>query len=139
MPRTKGGVQQAIAEQDPDEEDEYAFEVGRRVRVWWPPTDAEDRTGYAGMYWPVKILEVNGNRVSVEYDNGEDEEVALEHLQPANPPVDFGKEAVHLQVSLTDSMTRYKFACAAIAVACAGRLCLAVEFHSALADPRGAA
>ena len=76
------------------------FEAGDSARVWWPPTDDEEKTDYAGMFWPVKILSINGTRVDVQYDNGEVETVQSEHLQPAEPPVDFGKEAVHLQVRL---------------------------------------
>jgi hypothetical protein len=94
MPRAKSGAEQAADEVAAKDE----FKAGDAVRVWWPPTDDEDRSGYAGMYWPVKILSVNGSRVRVKYDNGEEEAVQIEHLQPATAPVDFGKEAVHLHV-----------------------------------------
>jgi hypothetical protein len=102
MPRTKSDVQQAVAEQEGQDDD--SFEPGKRVRVWWAPTDDDEKEGFAGMYWPVKILAVRGQQVDVLYDNGEEETVALEHLQPGDPPVDFGKEAVHLQVRVTCSI-----------------------------------
>jgi hypothetical protein len=101
MPRTKSSVQQAIASDTAND----GFEPGHRVRVWWPPTEDEEKTSYAGMYWPVKVIAVDGARVKVEYDNGEEETVQSEHLQPANPPVDFGKEAVHLQVAIPSSVS----------------------------------
>lgn len=74
------------------------FKAGDSVRVWWPPTDDEDRSGYAGMYWPVTILSVNGSEVTVKYDNGEEEVVEVEHLQPGTTPVDFGKEKLRMKV-----------------------------------------
>lgn len=95
MPRTKSDVQSMHAAVSQDQ-----FKTGESARVWWPPTDDEEKTDYAGMFWPVKILSVRGTRVAVQYDNGEEETVQSEHLQPAEPPVDFGKEAVSLQVCL---------------------------------------
>ena len=101
MPRTKSGVQ-ALANAESGEHFQ-PYQVGDKVRVWWPPTDDEDRTDYSGMFWPVVVSKVTGSKVQVKYDNGEVESVALEHLQPADPPVDFGKEAVHFQVPSGDS------------------------------------
>ena len=75
------------------------FRPGSNARVRWPPTDNEDREGYAGMYWPVTIVSVKGDKATVTYDNGEKEEESTEHLHPADPPVEFGNEAVHYQVS----------------------------------------
>lgn len=96
MPRTKSDVQ-AIAQQ---QQAGQRFEIlpNVKVRVWWPPTEDESKTDYAGMYWPVTVVAVDGEDVKVKYDNGEVETVKSEHLQPAKPPVEFGKEAIHFQV-----------------------------------------
>jgi hypothetical protein len=99
MPRPRSGAAQAAHEVAASDE----FKAGDSVRVWWPPTDDEDRSGYAGMYWPVTILSVFGSRVTVKYDNGEEEVVQVEHLQPDTAPVDFGKEAIPFQVRPFDS------------------------------------
>lgn len=79
------------------------YTPGSKARLWWPPTDDEDKSDYAGAFWPVQILSVNNQNTtcSVQYDNEEiEQDVRIEHLQPAEPPVDFGDEAVHLQVWL---------------------------------------
>ena len=78
-----------------------SYASGSKARLWWPPTDDEDKSDYAGAFWPVSILDVNNHTLTctVQYDNEEVEhDVRIEHLQPADPPVDFGDEAVHLQV-----------------------------------------
>ena len=44
-----------------------------RVRVWWEPTDNKSRDGYAGAYWPAKVLAKYKNKMRVQYDNGDAE------------------------------------------------------------------
>lgn len=72
--------------------------VGDKVRVWWPPTADEDKTGFAGMYWPVVVTAVEDGGYKVLYDNGESECVKSEHVHPSNVPVEWGREGVPLQV-----------------------------------------
>jgi hypothetical protein len=69
--------------------------------VWWPPTDDENRTDYAGAYWPVSVLKVLQTGYKVRYDNGESENIREEHVHPNDPPVEFGEEQIPLQVSFT--------------------------------------
>lgn len=78
--------------------DEEPYPEGTNVRVWWPPTTDKNKTEFSGMYWPVKILARAGEGLKVQYDNGEIEVVSLEHIHPAEPPVDFGSEILPLQV-----------------------------------------
>lgn len=68
--------------------------------MWWPPTDDEDRTDFAGAYWPVKVLKVLATGYKIRYDNGECENVKEEHVHPSDPPVEFGAEQIPLQVGL---------------------------------------
>lgn len=72
--------------------------VGEKVRVWWPPTADEAKTGFAGMYWPVVVTGVEAGGYKVLYDNGETELVKSEHVHPSNVPVEWGREGVPLQV-----------------------------------------
>lgn len=74
--------------------------VGDKVRVWWPPTADEDKTGFAGMYWPVVVTGVEDGGYKVLYDNGESEFVKSEHVHPSNVPVEWGREGVPLQVCI---------------------------------------
>mmetsp|Transcript_9280 Transcript_9280/g.16376 ORF Transcript_9280/g.16376 Transcript_9280/m.16376 type:complete len:236 (-) Transcript_9280:621-1328(-) len=72
--------------------------VGERMRVWWVPTKDKERTGYAGAYWPVRVLAKAGKaKYTVEYDNMEQEDVLQEHLSTIDVPVAFGKEKIPLQ------------------------------------------
>jgi hypothetical protein len=71
-----------------------------QVRVWWPPTDDDDRTDFAGAYWPVSVLKILQTGYKVKYDNGEAENVKEEHVHPNDPPVEFGEEQILLQVRI---------------------------------------
>lgn len=46
----------------------------------------------------MKVLGQKGRKVTVKYDNGETEDVSQEHVQSNDLPVDFGEEAIPLQV-----------------------------------------
>lgn len=70
------------------------------VRVWWEPTKEAARDGYAGAFWPALLLGVGSSRDKrrVRYDNGDEEEVHIEHISPNDTlPVDFGQETTELQ------------------------------------------
>ena len=71
------------------------------VRVWWEPTGEKGRDGYCGAYWPALLLGVGSSRDKrrVRYDNGDEEEVHIEHISPNDTlPVDFGEEETELVV-----------------------------------------
>ena len=75
------------------------WSAGHKVRVWWPPTSEESKTDFAGMYWPVEVLEVvEDGGLLVKYDNGEEEVVVLDNVHPFKPPVGFGEEQIPYQV-----------------------------------------
>lgn len=61
--------------------------VGARVRVWWPATSDESRSGFAGRFWPAKVLRVNpiDMILVVEYDNQEVDRVPCKFIQPEAP------------------------------------------------------
>jgi hypothetical protein len=46
----------------------------------------------------VKMIGQKGRKVTVKYDNGEQEDVAQDHVQSNELPIDFGEEAIPLQV-----------------------------------------
>lgn len=71
-----------------------------QVRVWWPPTSDETRTGFAGAYWPAAILSRCQTHAVVRYDNGETDRVSLADALRADLPVAFGGEDQPLQVWL---------------------------------------
>ncbi|KAL6763269.1 hypothetical protein V8C86DRAFT_2497890 [Haematococcus lacustris] len=72
--------------------------VGQAMRCWWEPTDDEDKTGFAGAYWPVKVKAVRpGGKYVVRYDNGETEEVSKDTLSSNDLPVEYGEEEYPLQ------------------------------------------
>ena len=113
-----------------------------RVRVWWPPTDDNKRSGYrsarltsaylvfiarlhtgaatvdtelaehvctlgmklsaelcacSGMYWPAQVLQETRELLLVKYDNGDQEWVQKEDIQPTAAPVNHGREKKPLQ------------------------------------------
>ncbi|KAK1933149.1 hypothetical protein X943_002404 [Babesia divergens] len=57
---------------------------GSRVRVWWPATSDENRSAFAGRFWPAKVLRVNPIDMIfvVEYDNKEVDHVPCRYIQP---------------------------------------------------------
>ena len=55
-----------------------------RVRVWWEPTDNKSRDGYAGAYWPAKVLAKYKNKMRVQYDNGDAEVRTIILAAPSN-------------------------------------------------------
>uniref|UniRef100_A0A3B0MYE6 RING-type domain-containing protein n=1 Tax=Theileria annulata TaxID=5874 RepID=A0A3B0MYE6_THEAN len=61
--------------------------VGLIVRVWWPPTEDDNRTAFSGRFWPAKVLMVNPIDlvVVVLYDNDEVDHVPCKFVQPLNP------------------------------------------------------
>mmetsp|Transcript_25093 Transcript_25093/g.54568 ORF Transcript_25093/g.54568 Transcript_25093/m.54568 type:complete len:820 (+) Transcript_25093:133-2592(+) len=69
-----------------------------KVRVWWSPSRDRKRSDFGGAYWPAVVLSKSTNKWKVRYDNGDEEDVLLEHISPAEVPVDFGKEKEVLQV-----------------------------------------
>ncbi|KAF5839244.1 hypothetical protein DUNSADRAFT_1278 [Dunaliella salina] len=74
--------------------------VGCKMRVWWCPTEEESKTDYSGAWWPVRVMAKGpGPRYMVKYDNGETGSVLAVHLSPYEVPMDFGKEALPLQVT----------------------------------------
>ena len=71
----------------------------KKVRVWWPPTKNRSRSDVSGMFWPARLTaEVGKDKATVVYDNDDVENVLRENIQPAQCPVDFGKEDTPLQV-----------------------------------------
>mmetsp|Transcript_16396 Transcript_16396/g.33714 ORF Transcript_16396/g.33714 Transcript_16396/m.33714 type:complete len:449 (+) Transcript_16396:173-1519(+) len=65
----------------------------KKVRVWWPPTKNRNRSDVSGMFWPARMTaKIGSDKATVEYDNGDVENVLLANCQPANRPTDFGKE-----------------------------------------------
>lgn len=79
--------------------DHWATVLQMQVRVWWPPTEDEDRTGYSGAYWPAHIISRSGNKYEVRYDNGDVEEELEKNIFPYEAPVSFGQETSPLNVS----------------------------------------
>lgn len=73
--------------------------TGQKVRVWWEPTDDRDRSGFAGAFWPCQVVRIPHNKkVGVRYDNGDEEDVHVDHVSPIDTlPVAFGEEATELQ------------------------------------------
>eukprot|EP00878_Enallax_costatus_P007081 GHUV01007420.1.p1 GENE.GHUV01007420.1~~GHUV01007420.1.p1 ORF type:complete len:329 (+),score=78.93 GHUV01007420.1:106-987(+) len=71
---------------------------GEIVRVWWEPTRDKDRTGFAGAYWPAKVVRKTSRYLEVEYDNGERDKCDPDNIFPHDVPIDFGKEVYDLQV-----------------------------------------
>ncbi|KAL8445502.1 hypothetical protein Emed_005556 [Eimeria media] len=61
--------------------------VGRRLRVWWHPTDDAARSDFAGRFWPCSVLQHDPSSLvlRVVYDNGEEDFVPLANLQPLHP------------------------------------------------------
>ncbi|KAL8432823.1 hypothetical protein ACSSS7_004323 [Eimeria intestinalis] len=61
--------------------------VGRRLRVWWQPTDDAARSDFAGRFWPCSVLQHDPSSLvlRVVYDNGEEDFVPLANLQPLHP------------------------------------------------------
>eukprot|EP00375_Theileria_parva_P003808 XP_766494.1 hypothetical protein [Theileria parva strain Muguga] len=61
--------------------------VGVNVRVWWPPTQDDNRTAFSGRFWPAKVLMVNPIDLVlvVLYDNDEIDHVPCKFVQPLNP------------------------------------------------------
>ncbi|KAJ9526951.1 hypothetical protein QJQ45_025347, partial [Haematococcus lacustris] len=67
-------------------------------RCWWEPTDDEDKTGFAGAYWPVTVMAAKaGGKYVVIYDNEETGQVREHTLSSIDLPVEFGKEEFPLQ------------------------------------------
>ncbi|GAX85585.1 hypothetical protein CEUSTIGMA_g13000.t1 [Chlamydomonas eustigma] len=65
-----------------------------KVRVWWEPTDNKSKDGFAGAYWPAIVIEKNRNKLRVRYDNGDEEDVHVDHVSEFESlPFDFGEEA----------------------------------------------
>lgn len=74
-------------------------QLAEKVRVWWPPTKDKNRTGFSGAYWPAAVLQrLPQGGLQVEYDNGDRERVDLENVFPLVSPIEFGGEALPLQV-----------------------------------------
>ncbi|GAX75306.1 hypothetical protein CEUSTIGMA_g2751.t1 [Chlamydomonas eustigma] len=67
--------------------------MAEKVRVWWVPTDDNEKEGYAGAYWPAKVISKTKNKYLVQYDNGEREEVHCDHISEYVLPVGFGDES----------------------------------------------
>eukprot|EP00210_Caulerpa_lentillifera_P000535 g517.t1 len=72
------------------------YTVGKKVRVWWPPTRNKKRTDFSGAYWPAKVIDCYPGGVRVEYDNKETEDVDCEDISPSSLPVEFGEEKTRL-------------------------------------------
>lgn len=72
----------------------------KRVRVWWPPTNDPQRTGYAAAWWPARVIAAYANAkwLEVEYDNGDIEMVQQALTSPIDVPVAFGGEPQRLYV-----------------------------------------
>ena len=51
----------------------------------------------SGMYWPAQILQDEGSKLLVSYDNGDQDWVQEEDLQPTSAPVTHGREKKPLQ------------------------------------------